>query len=105
MKWTSWGVISQCWSCSIIFPVCPGKLPAVSISSSVSPTGGDTGGVNLWPSPISSSHVNADLREQLRGGSVSMASSDIDASCVGSVGGGVNPLLPIGAAHSSVDYL
>ena len=76
----------------------------MSISASVSPTGGDAGGVNPWPSLISSSHVNADVGGQLRGGLVSMASSDIDALCVGSVGGGVNPLLPIGAAHCLVDY-
>lgn len=69
----------------------------MSTLSAAAPAGGDDGGVNPRPSPMSSSHDNAIPGGQLRGGSVSMASSDNDASCVGSVGGGVNPLLPIGA--------
>ena len=69
---------------------------AVSTLSVAAPVGGDDGGVNPRPSPMSSSHDNAILGGQLRGVSVSMASSDNDASCVRSVGGGVNPLLPTG---------
>ena len=54
--------------------------------------------MNLQPSPIISSHVMPDSQGKLGSRSVSIVSSEGDLWCVGSIGGGENLSLPIGAS-------
>ena len=74
------------------------KSSALSISPTRTSAGGDGGGVNSWPSPIISSHMMPDSQGKLGSRSVSIASSERDLWCVGSIGGEENLSLPIGAS-------